>query len=85
MTKFEDITSKETFPTKSETKQNNSTKVQETRTDTRNKHQRKWRSKMDNPEKLATQGTQNEENQNKYTICVGHHYTQANTNNVNKT
>jgi len=27
---------------------------------------------MENPEKLAT-------------ICVGHHYTQTNTNNVNKT
>jgi len=42
---------------------------------------------MDNPEKLATQGTQDEEKQNKThnTICVGHHYTQTNTNNVNKT
>ena len=40
-------------------------------------------SKMDNPEKLATQGTlftQNEEKQNKNTIqCVGHHHTQTNT------
>ena len=42
---------------------------------------------MDNPEKLATQGTQDEEKQNKKhnTIFVGHHYTQTNTNNVNKT
>jgi hypothetical protein len=31
-----------------------------------------------NPEKLATYGTQDED-----TICDGHHYTQANTNNVN--
>ena len=38
---------------------------------------------MDNPEKLATQGTQDEEEHS--TICVGHHYTQTNTNNVNKT
>ena len=39
-----------------------------------NKRQRipKGQSKMENPEKLAT-------------ICVGHHYTQTNTNNVNKT
>ena len=37
-------------------------------------------------EKLATYGTQDEEKQNKNnTICVGHHYTQTNTNNVNKT
>jgi len=26
---------------------------------------------MDNPEKLATQGTQEEEKQNKNTMCVG--------------
>ena len=38
---------------------------------------------MDNPEKLTTQGTQDEEEDN--TICVGHHYTEANTNNINKT
>ena len=38
--------------------------------------------KMDNPEKLATYGTQDEDKNN--TIRVGHHYTQANTNNVNK-
>ena len=37
---------------------------------------------MDNPEKLATLGTQDEDKQNKNTICVGHHYAQANTNNV---
>ena len=41
---------------------------------------------MDNPEKLATYGTQDEEKQSKKhnTICVGHHYTQIHTNNVNK-
>ena len=38
---------------------------------------------MDTPEKLATWDTQDEEKHN--TICVGHHYAQANTNNVNKT
>ena len=39
---------------------------------------------MDNPEKLATQSTQYEEKQNKKlkAICVVHHYTQTNTNNV---
>ena len=37
-----------------------------------------------NTEKLATQGTQDEEKQNKHT-CVGHHHTQTNTNNLNKT
>ena len=35
---------------------------------------------MDNPEKLATSGTQDEEKQNKNTT---HHYTQTNTNNIN--
>jgi hypothetical protein len=42
---------------------------------------------MDNPEKLASLGTQDEDKQDKKqnTICVGHHYTQTNTNNVNKT
>ena len=40
---------------------------------------------MDNPGKLTTYGTKDEENQNKNTICVGHHYMQANTNNVNMT
>ena len=44
---------------------------------------------MDNAEKLAKQVTQNKEknkkNQNKpNTMCVGHHYPQAKTNNVNK-
>jgi len=38
---------------------------------------------MDNPKKLATKGTQDEEKQHK--IYVGHLYTQTNTNNVNKT
>jgi uncharacterized membrane protein YidH (DUF202 family) len=38
---------------------------------------------MGNPEKLATY--QEKQNQKHNTICVGHHYTQANTNNVNKT
>jgi len=37
---------------------------------------------MDNPEKLETRGTQDEEKHN--TICVGHHYMQTNTNNVIK-
>ena len=40
-------------------------------------------SKIDNPEKLAPQGTQNEEKH--ITIGVGHHNTQTNTNNENKT
>ena len=35
---------------------------------------------MDNLEKLATQGTQDEDKQKKNTICVGHYYTQTNTN-----
>ena len=40
---------------------------------------------MDNPEKLASLGTQDEDKQDKKhnTICVGHHYTQINTNNAN--
>jgi hypothetical protein len=39
---------------------------------------------MDNPEKLeATEGIQGEEKHN--TICDGHHCTQTNTYNVNKT
>ena len=48
-----------------------------------NKRQRisKGKSKIDNPEKLATYGTQDEEKQN--TICVGHHYMQTNTNKGN--
>ena len=42
-----------------------------------NKRQRipKVQSKMDDPNKLATQGTQDEEKHN--TICVGHHYPQT--------
>ena len=41
---------------------------------------------MDNPEKLATYGTQDEEKQSKNnTICVGHNFTQTHTNNVHKT
>ena len=46
---------------------------------------------MDNPGKLSNIGhtrhkTQDKQsNNNKNTICVGHHYTQTNTNNVNKT
>ena len=41
---------------------------------------------MDNPEKLAAQGTQDKENQTKNTMqYVVYHYMQANTNNVNKT
>jgi len=41
---------------------------------------------MDNPEKHATHVIEDEEKQNKNnnTICVGHHYTQTNINNVNK-
>jgi len=38
---------------------------------------------MDNPKKLATWGTEKEEKQN--TICIGHHYAQANTYDVIKT
>jgi hypothetical protein len=34
---------------------------------------------MDNPEKLATPGPQEEEKHN--TICVGHYYAQVSTNN----
>jgi hypothetical protein len=43
---------------------------------------------MENPEKLATLGTQDvdeKKNQKHNTTCVGHPYTQTNTNNVNKT
>ena len=45
---------------------------------------------MDNPEKLATQVTQDKEKKKKKKkkpneMCAGHHYPQANTNNVNKT
>jgi hypothetical protein len=42
--------------------------------------------KMENPEKLATLGTQDDKaNQKHNTICVGHHYAQTNINNVYKT
>jgi len=44
---------------------------------------------MDNPETKATLCTQNtrrrQTKKNHNTICIGHQYTQANTNNVNKT
>ena len=56
-----------------------------------NKRQRipQRQSIMDNPEKLATQGTQDEDKtkQKHNTICVGHYYMymQTNTNNINKT
>jgi len=42
---------------------------------------------MDNPEKLDTEGySRRGQTKRKHnTICVGHHYTQTNTNNVNKT
>ena len=39
--------------------------------------------KMDNPEKLATRRRKTKQKHN--AICVGHHYSQANTNHVNKT
>jgi len=38
---------------------------------------------MENPENLATQRRKTKQKHN--TICVGHHYTQANINNINKT
>ena len=42
--------------------------------------------KMDNPEKLTTLGTQNEDKQNRKrnTICVEHDYAKTNIYNVNK-
>ena len=42
---------------------------------------------MDNPEKLATiEYTRRKKTKQKHsTICVGRHYMQTNTNNVNKT
>jgi hypothetical protein len=42
---------------------------------------------MVNPQKLATLGTQDEDNPNKNAIpkCVGHHYAQTNPNNINIT
>ena len=54
-----------------------------------NKRQRipKGQSNNDNPEKLATQGTQDtgKTKQRHNTICVGHHYTETKRNSVNKT
>ena len=42
---------------------------------------------MKNPEKLATQGTQDtkqrQAKQKHNTLCIGHHYAQVNTNNIN--
>ena len=42
---------------------------------------------MENPEKLPTQDTQDEEKEKKKlnTICVGYHYAQTKTNNENQT
>ena len=40
---------------------------------------------MDNPEKLATETRRRQAKQKHNTIYVGHHYTQTDTNNVNKT
>ena len=40
---------------------------------------------MDNPEKMATWGTQEKLSKKHNAMCAGHHYVQANTNNVNKT
>ena len=40
---------------------------------------------MDNPEKLATQGQQDDQNINTAQYAVEHHYMQANTNNAKKT
>ena len=41
---------------------------------------------MDNPEKIAAKGTQDEEtkNQEKTNTICGHHYGQAHTHNVDK-
>ena len=39
---------------------------------------------MDNPKKLATYDAQDEEKTKQNTICIGHHYTQVNTNNIHK-
>ena len=40
---------------------------------------------MDNQKWTIQRNWQQDTKQNHNTICVGHHYTQANTNNVNKT
>ena len=42
-------------------------------------------TKKDNRQKLVTQGTQDDEKQNKNTKRVGHHFTQTNINNVGTT
>ena len=39
---------------------------------------------MENPEKASTYKTKTNTHKHN-TICVGHHYTQVNTNNVNRT
>jgi hypothetical protein len=39
---------------------------------------------MDNPKRLATYDAQDEQKTKQNTICIGHHYTQTNTNNINK-
>jgi hypothetical protein len=39
---------------------------------------------MDNPEKLTTQGTKDEEKQSKNTTCAGHRHTETKTNNVKR-
>ena len=40
---------------------------------------------MNNPENLATYGTQDEDKQENNTLCVGHHYVQVNTTSLIKT
>ena len=40
---------------------------------------------MDNPEKLATYTRRRQTKHKHNTICVWHHYTQTNTNYINKT
>ena len=44
-----------------------------------------WAIKNEKPEKQATKDTQDEERQKHNTLCVGHHYKQTNTFNINKT
>jgi hypothetical protein len=45
----------------------------------------KGQSKVDNTEKLSAYDTQDRDKQKHNTICVGHHYIQTNTNNINTT
>ena len=47
-----------------------------------NKRQRtpKGQSKTENPQKLTTNDTQDEEEEKHNAICVGHHYVQTKTN-----